>query len=237
MATHQFRTTLAAAILLLGACTDQVTEPGPPGSTAELRIVNVHQGVGSVDVEVEGQLVARNVAFGSTSSLILVKSGARRLTIKANGGVLGTVEANLDPERLNSLIVAPGGTQLSAQVEPDTLWSSGGSGTTNPNRAYIRMIEVATENDALPVQLQALATAPGTVPDSVMRFGVNATVGRRGSLMAFNPGTFSWKYVAAGTSTPILAEASFEVAGGQVKAVVLSRRSTGQYVVDVVTEP
>ncbi len=237
MATRDLRTTLAATVLLLGACTDRVTDPNPPGSTAQLRIVHVLPGQSTVDVEMDGQFVVRGVAYGSSSSVVLVKSGTRRLIVKANGGVLGAVDGNLDPERLNSLVVATGGPQLSREVEPDTVWSTGESGTANPSRAYVRMIEVATANDAHPVQLQALATAPGTVPDSVMRFGINATVGRHGSLMAFNPGTFSWKYVAAGTSAPILAQATFDVAGGQTKAVVLSRRLSGEYTVDVVTEP
>ncbi len=237
MATPRSRITLATALILLGACTDRITEPGPPGSTAELRIVHVRQGVGTVDVEVDGQVAIRGVAYGSSSSAVLVKSGARRLTIRANGGVVGTLDANLDSERLNHLVVATRGPQLSSRVEPDTTWSNGESGSTNPNRAYVRMIEVATDNSAPPVQLQALLVAPGTRADSVMRFGIDATVGRHGSLMAFDPGTFFWKYVAAGTSAPVLAEATFDIAGGQTKAIVLSRRPGGEYQVDVVTEP
>lgn len=222
--------TVAAAIACsaLLACKEAIVDP--PGDLADLRLLHASAGLGVMDIEIDGVPVIRGVAFGASSPLVAVPAGSQRLVVKAAGAVLGSIQGELSSAHVNSVVVAGGVPQLSAVVVPDT-------GQVAPNRANLRMIVHASGNPASPTNLQALLTGSSLPADSTLRFGVDATQSRYSSLMYFDPGTFTFRYVPAGTNGPVLAEATFAVAAGQTKAIILSRAANGTYKAEVVVEP
>lgn len=219
---------LAAGIGLVTvvACSDTVIDP--PEDGAELRLIHASAGSGSVDLEIGGQVVIRGVPYGKTSPLVVVPSGAQHLVVRTGNSIIGTIDGTLSSARVNSVVVSGGAAQLASVVDGDT-------GSVAPNRANIRLVTVATTNTAAPTLLHALFNWAG-LPDSTIKFGLDATVARYGTLMYFDPGNFTIKYVAQGTTTPIVAQAAFSVAAGEKKALVLSRLPDGTYHVEVVTE-
>jgi hypothetical protein len=179
-------------------------------------------------MDVAGSAVIRGVSYGNTSPVVVVPSGSQQLIVRAGSQVVGTMTGNLSTSHINNVVVADGIAALSSVVDNDT-------GSVAPARANIRLVVTAAENTTDPTLLQALLNWSGD-PDSTMRFGIDTKVARYFSLMYFNPGHFTIKYVPTGTDGPILTQAQFDVAAGEKKALVLSRGSDGVYKVEVVVE-
>jgi hypothetical protein len=219
----------AAALLGAAACSNAIVDP--PGDTADLRLIHASAGVGTVDLDVGGQAVVRGLPFGQSSPLKVVPAGQQEIVVRAGGQVIGTIAASLSSLHVNTVVVSGGAAQLASVVVPDT-------GAVAPNRANIRFVVVASANTAGPTQLDALLSGTTIGQDSTQRFGgFDSQVAKYWSLLYYDPGTFTVKFVPAGASTPVLAEATFPVAAGEKKALVLSRTANGSYSLDVVVEP
>jgi hypothetical protein len=88
-------------------------------------------------------------------------------------------------------------------------------------------------NSSPPTLLAVKVTAPA--PDTVMTFGIDTQIARYGTLMYFDPGTFTFRFQPDRSST-VLTQVTFDVAAGQTKAVVLERAADGTYSASVVIE-
>jgi hypothetical protein len=211
--------------LLFGACSDS---PNGPADEAELRVLHVTPTLGPVDVEVGGVTVVHSVAYGTASDLVQVPGGQQHLVVRAGGQILGELDQTLSLQHVNSVVVADGTPRFLTLVTPDT-------GQAISNRANIRMVNVVGPTNQAPTLLQVLVKAPNPNPDSVATFGLDTQIASYGTLMYFDPGHFTFKFVPAGGST-VLAETSFDVAAGEKKAVVLERGANGIYRVQVIVE-
>lgn len=215
---------LLAGIVLLGACAAETS--GPEGE-AELRVLHATPALGSIEVAVGGVTVIGSIVYGTASTLVRVPAGRQRIVVRSGVQILGELEPTLTREHVNSVVVANGTPQF-LQVTPDT-------GQTLSNRANVRMVNVVGSNLDAPTLLDVLVKAPNANPDSVIKFGIDTKIARYGSLMYFDPGHFSFKYVPAGGSA-VLTEVSFDMLAGEKKAVVLERAADGTYRVQVVVE-
>ncbi len=213
---------LVAGTLL--ACSDD--DENLPGNTAELRVVHADPGAGPIDVEIGGEVVLQDVAYGTTSAAASIPAGEQHVVLRAGSGVLAQLDEEMSEQRVNSLLVSAGGAQFATQVIADT-------GAAASNRANIRMVNVVGSNADEPTLLHAKLTAPA--PDSVMTFGIDTRIASYGTLMYFDPGQFTMKFQPQGSST-VLTEVTFNVAAGEVKAVVLERGDDGAYSASVVVE-
>ena len=211
--------------LLFGACSDS---PNGPAGGAALRVLHATPALGPVDVDVAGVTVIHSVAYGTASSLVQVPGGQQHLVVRAGGQILGELDLMLSLQHVNSVVVASGTPRFLEIVTPDT-------GQAISNRANIRMVNVVGPTSQAPTLLQVLVKAPSVNPDSVIRFGMDAQIASYGTLLYFDPGHFSFKYVPSGGST-VLTETSFDVAAGEKKAVVLERGADGVYRVQVIVE-
>ncbi|MFN0181487.1 MAG: DUF4397 domain-containing protein [Gemmatimonadales bacterium] len=202
----------------------------PATDQAELRLLHATAGLGNIDLEIAGRTVISGVSYGRSSPVALAPAGSRQLVVRAGTTVLGTVSGNLSADHVNSVVVAGGVPQFTTRVDPDT-------GAVAPSRANIRFVITAAENSSAPLQLNALLSGTSLPNDSTMRFGIDASTSRYWSLMYFDPGTFTVKFVPVGTNGRVLTQATFGVAAGEAKAVVLRRDAAGTYRVEVVVEP
>lgn len=220
--------TAAAVTLLISACAG---DPAGGGNTdqAEIRLLHASAGIGGLDLEVAGRTVATGIGYGRGSQIALVPAGRQQIVVREGSRVVGQLEALLDEDMANTVVAVNGGVQFATQVEADT-------GAVAPSRANIRFVIAAAENQTAPTQLNALMSGTSLPNDSTMRFGIDATTARYWTLMYFDPGRFTIKYVPLNTNGPVLTETTFDVARGETKAVVLRRETSGQYRVEVVTE-
>ena len=222
---------LRSAALLAAACGALSTacgSSGEPSGEATLRVLHATPALGPVDVSVAGVTVAHGIVYGTASTLVHVPGGQQHLEVRSNGQLLGTLDPLFSLQHVNGVAVVNGAPQWLSEVTPDT-------GQSISNRANVRMVNVVGSNTQPPTLLDVLVHAPGLNPDSVMKFGVDATIARYGTLMYFDPGHFTFAYVPRGGST-VLAQVGFDVAAGEKKAVVLQRAADGTYSVQVVVE-
>ena len=200
---------------------------GPPGGTASLRLLHASVGTGPIDLLIGNSLVIRDVAFGLGSPTTQVPAGSQRLVIRAGNQVLGEITGRLTTDHLNTVVVSNGSAHFT-DVIPDT-------GAVHPERANLRLVNIAGSNTTEPTLLQAQITQ--TDPDSVLRIDFDSRVTRYGSLMYLPsaPGKATVKYVVEGGST-VLTQVSFPITAGQARAVVLERATNGTYSAQIVIE-
>jgi hypothetical protein len=173
-------------------------------------------------------MAIRSVTYGNASAITLVPAGQQHLVILAGAQVLGQIDASLSTAHINTVVVADGTPELSTTVTPDTA-------SAPTNRAGIRMVNVPGTSTAPPTMLAVKVGAPNAKPDSVITFGMDATVSSYGPLMIFDPGHFDFRFTADGIAAD-LAHVAFDVAAGEKKAVVLERAADGVYKATVVVE-
>ena len=215
---------------LLAACSSSTDSGGGGQVDAGLRAVHASPAVGPIDVLVDGTPVITGLAYGASSPEVIIHAGQRHFVIRSGATVLGDMQHTATDSHVNSLVIAGGVPQFSAVVVPDT-------GQTAPSKANLRLVNMVGTNLSPPTQLQVLIKAPNANPDSVATSNLDATVAVYWSLMYFDPGQFDIRYVPAGDTTTTLASASFTIAAGEKKAVVLGRADDGTYYVNVALEP
>jgi hypothetical protein len=179
-------------------------------------------------VDVAGTTVVQALAYGTASRLVQVPGGQQHLVVRVGGQVLGELDQALSLQHVNSLVVAAGTPRFLTTVTPDT-------GQPVTNRANVRIVNVVGPTSTPPTLLQILMRAPNANPDSVAILGLDTQIASYGTLMYFDPGHFTFTFVPAGAAT-VLAEASFDVAAGEKKAVILERAADGTYRVQVLVE-
>jgi hypothetical protein len=219
---------LGSLFLLPLACKSS-TDNGAGGINTTFRAVHASPGVGPIDIQVDGMPVVAGLGYGQSSPEVTIDAGPRRFVVRSGGTVLADMQHDASGSHLNSMVIADGVPQFSTLVVPDT-------GQPAPSKANLRLVNVVGTSLAPPTALQVLIKAPNANPDSVVTSNLDATVAAYWSLMYFDPGQFDIRYVPAGDTTT-LASASFSIAAGEKKAVVLRRADDGTYHVDVAVEP
>ena len=214
---------LVAAAITLAACSD---DTNAPAMTADFKLVHANAAAGAVDVDIGGTTVIQGLTFGHASAVTRVPGGVQHIVLRSGATVIASLDATISESELNSLLLSATGAQFATVVVPDT-------GAVATDRANIRMVNVVGTNTDDPNVLSIKVTAPA--PDSVMTFGVDTRIARYGTLMYFDPGTFTFKFQPEGQAT-VLTEVTFDVAAGQTKDVVLERAADGTYSASVVIE-
>ncbi|HLG05152.1 MAG TPA: hypothetical protein VI383_03300 [Gemmatimonadales bacterium] len=186
----------------------------------------------TVSLVIDEAVVATSVAYGYSSPKISTPAGLHRLAIRSGAGTVAEIEGELRAGATYYLVSAQGdlylteAASLDPGVTPDT-------GQRNPVRANIRFVNVPGP-PAAPALVYALLSAPATV-DTVQRFGMDTRVASYGTLMYVDPGTVTVRFQPQDQEI-VLAEVVFEVAAGEVKAVVLEREPDGALRARVVVE-
>jgi hypothetical protein len=214
---------LVAAAITLAACSD---DGNTPSMTADFKLVHANAAAGAVDVDIGGTTVIQGLTFGHASAVTRVPGGVQHIVLRSGATVVASLDATISESELNSLLLSATGAQFATVVVPDT-------GAVATDRANIRMVNVVGTNTDDPNVLSIKVTAPA--PDTVMTFGVDTRVARYGTLMYFDPGTFTFKFQPEGQAA-VLTEVTFDVAAGQTKDVVLERAADGTYSASVVIE-
>jgi hypothetical protein len=223
---------LAPALLLalFGCASDQ---SGPGSREALVRLLQADPGApAAVDLTIDDAVVAHGVAFGEASPKVTTSAGHHRIAIKSGATSVAQYEGDLSAG-ITYYVVSSAGALVLAQAASDSGGVSPDTGSYNPIRANIRFVNVPGP-DLPPALVTAFLYAPATV-DSTQRFGIDTRIASYGPLMFLDPGTVTIRFRPTGDPT-IVAEAVFDVAAGQIKAVVLERDDAGALHTRVVTE-
>ncbi len=200
----------------------------PPQGAADFQVWHASPGLGALTVQVGSTTVVQGLQVGRSSPIVRVPEGVQHIVVRSGAQIVGEIDRDLSTGQLNSLVVADSALQFSGVVIPDT-------GQAISNRANIRMINVVGPNGSDPTLLHVKLKAPNANPDSIITFGMDATVATHGTLMYFDPGHFTFTYLPQGSAT-VLTEVEFDVAAGEKRAVVLERAANGAYNASVLIE-
>jgi hypothetical protein len=221
---------IVALSFIVAACDSSSPDGGGgPERQGQLQVAHASAATGPIDVEVDGAIVVSGLAYGGTSAVVDVPAGSRQFTVRSGATVVGDMQHDVATDQLNNLVLSGGFIQFSDSIVPDT-------GLPIPTKANLRLVNVVGPTSAPPTLLEVLIQAPNANPDSVVHSNIDATIATYWSLMYFDPGSFNVRYVPQG-DTVTLASASFDVAAGEKKQVILSRDAGGNYSVEVITEP
>ncbi len=217
---------LLAAATSAGCTGDNMMED--PAPKAQLRVLHATASLGPIDVEVGGVLVAQGIPYGRSSALLSVPTGSLPVLVRVGSQLLGQLEVSLSGGHLNTVVVAAGTPRLAPVIQADT-------GQPAPNRANLRLVNITGPGVVAPTWLDIRARVPGTPPDSVLTFALDASVSAYWSLMYFDAGHFDFSYLPRDGGSEV-AHAAFDIALGEKKALVLERTGTG-FQLTVVVEP
>lgn len=225
----------AALLLAAVACFSDTT--GPEGPTALLRLLNGSGTAPALEVVIEGNVVIPAVPTGASSAWEAVPASATLLEIRIPGASapIGTVPAAMTPGARYTLLAAGSMANLQGGATVDT-------GVARTDRANIRIVNVAppfTDSASAPppVPLDVHITAPGVaLLGRQSELSMDARYPSYSSLLYFAPGALVVRFTLPGTDQVVASTPALTVAAGQVRAVILERRSDGNFVVAVVAE-
>jgi len=177
----------------------------------------------TVAFTIDNATVDASVSFGGSSQLVTTTAGSHRFAIESLSGTVAELSAEVSAGKRYYAVSSAGKLYL---TEAGTIDSAGrpiapDTGQRDPLRAHIRFVNVVGDVSEPPYRVRALVSSPATV-DSVFWFGIDTRVASYGTLVYLNPGPVTVQIQPDGLPT-ILAEATFDVARNEVKAVVLER--------------
>jgi hypothetical protein len=182
----------AAAIVPVAACNESSDGPTtpPPSDDASLRVIN--KAAGAVNVTVDGQVVAANVAAGSVSDRIGLAAGNHQVQIRLAAGGSPQSVSLLARLGRDYLVDAEGdGQGVVAQVDTGAI--------PDPGKTKIRLIHMAKNAPAiLPWRTQPDFPTPVTIQD---RF----EFGDKTPFIQSDPGTWELWVTRVGETEPKLA--------------------------------
>jgi len=223
-----------AGVLLAAACAGNELAPG---ELATVQLLQADPGApATVAFTIDQNVVATSVAFGFSSPEVETTAGTHQFGIESFSGPLATIQSELRAGKRYYLVSAGGSLVLTEAASVD---SSGhtippDTGQRNPARAHLRLVNIPGPGAEPPDRVDLLLQSPATV-DSTVRFGLDTRIASYSSLIYLNPGAVSLRLVPAGQSN-LLADASFTIALGEVKDVVIERDSGGSLRLRIVVE-
>jgi hypothetical protein len=215
------RAVLVLGAILIAGCSGSGTGPQ---DNATVQLLQADPAAPStVAFTIDNVTVDASVSFGNSSTRISTTAGNHRLAIESLSGTVAELTGNLEAGA-NYYVVSAGGELFLAEgrpmdvngteVPPDT-------GQRDPVRAHIRFVNVPGEFEEPPFRVDAMVTSPATV-DTTFQIGLDTRIASYGTLIYLNPGTVTVKIQPDGLPT-VLAQETFPVAQGEVKALVLER--------------
>lgn len=210
--------TIAAGTLLAGllGCEGQTSGHliGGPSGGARVRVFNALTSSQSVNLLVDGQIAASNIAFGAPSGYVPLSLGSHRLQLQAtaSGTTLLDLSRDFAAEGSFSLIPAPGLGQSGALLIPDDPTPVTGQGR-------VRVIHVA----AAPGPVSVYVTAPDADLASAMPVIPALDFTAVSQYVNVTPGTYRVRVTRAGNPGDVLLDTGGVIVGsGSVRSLFLT---------------
>jgi hypothetical protein len=186
---------LPAAMCTVVACSDDSSGPGPQADQGRLRVVPGVAALPFVDVIVDGQVKASNVAYASTSTAIALPVGAHQVKVVPAGTApsAGGLSVNLTANDTTTVVVI--GT--AAAPNPVALTDTGA--TPAPGKGKLRVTHLAA--NAPPIDVYRTQPDHQQFVKLMEPFAFQAS----SSFVESTPGNWVIR-VTADNSTTVLAE-------------------------------
>lgn len=213
LATTTAGTLLAAGLL---GCEGQTSGHiiGGPSGDARVRVFNALTSSESINLLVDGQVAASNVAFGAPSGYVPLSLGSHRLQVQSptTGTTLLDFTRDFAAEGSFSLIPAPGLSQSGALFIAD-------DPTPVTGRGRVRVVHVA----AAPGPVSVYVTAPDVELSSATPAIPALDFAAVSQYVNIAPGTYRIRVTAAGNPSDVLLDTGGVIIGsGSVRSLFLT---------------
>jgi Domain of unknown function (DUF4397) len=219
---------LAWTLALLAGCNSTTGLPIPSGS-ARLQLFNAAKTVGSVDLDVGGQVI-HGVGYGAVTPSLQLDAGDQTVRVMAGSSALATRTLTLEDGSNTMLVLSQQGAGVDLAVAVDT-------GLAKTDQANLRLISapdlprtVADSSVSAQSLVDVYVTPSGTSiatlsPQVVMETQVPSY----SSYLYFTPGSLDVTYTRRGTKTVVAQVTGIVFAPGDAKAVVIERAADGSF--------
>lgn len=212
---------LAMSAALLVGCDDDDDDPiAPVNGTADVRFVHASGAAPAVNITVDDEAIASNLAFAQASNRLEVDEGSRTFEVTAVGATeaaFDTVTTIVEDEELTFLVVGAADA-LSAIILDDD--------NTPPATGQIRTRIVHASPTAGAVDVYI--TAPDADLTTATPVMTNVAYGDFETLAEVPAGDYQVRVVATGTTDQVLVDSgTLTLAAGAVRTIVVADNPTG----------
>jgi hypothetical protein len=196
---------LAALTLSLVAC-------GDDDGKAQLRVVHASPDAPNVDVSVDAKAVLTNVAYGTASAYLPVKSGSRKIDVAPTGTTTNVIDVTPDLKDKAAYTVLA--ANLVANIEPVLLTDD----NTPPSAGNVKVRIVHGAPSAGPVDVYV--TAPGDDLTTATPTLSNVAFKVASDYLSVPAGSYQIRVTVAGTKTVAIDSGTVALTAGQIRTVV-----------------
>jgi len=219
---------LAWTLALLAGCSSTTDLPAPSGS-ARLQLFNAATTVGSVDLDVGGQVI-HGIGYGNVTAALQLDAGDQTVRVMAGSSALATRALTLADGSNTMLVLSQQGAGVDLTVAVDT-------GLAKTDQANLRLISApdlprnVIDSSASAQSLVDVYIAPSgsSIASLTPKAVLETQVATYSSFLYFPPGSLDVTYTRHGTQTVVAQVTGIAFAPGDAKAVVIERVGDGSF--------
>ena len=206
---------LLATAVTVAACGDD----DDPDTTSRLRAVHLSPDAPNVDISVNGEQVATDVAYLEDTGYLTVPSGTTDIEVEAVGSNVAAIAASPDLDADTDYTVLAG--NLLADIEPILLTDDNTAPTAG--NVKVRVVHGAPSAPAVDVYV----TAPGADIATATPTLSNVSFGVASGYLSVPAGSYQIRVTPAGTKDVVIDSGSVPLAAGIVRTVIATDAAGG----------
>jgi len=206
---------LLATAVTVAACGDD----DDPDTTSRLRAVHLSPDAPNVDILVNGEQVATDVAYLEDTGYLTVPSGTTDIEVEAVGSNVDAIAASPDLDADTDYTVLAG--NLLADIEPILLTDDNTAPTAG--NVKVRVVHGAPSAPAVDVYV----TAPGADIATATPTLSNVSFGVASGYLSVPAGSYQIRVTPAGTKDVVIDSGSVPLAAGIVRTVIATDAAGG----------
>ena len=219
---------LAWTLALLAGCSTTTALPTPSGS-ARLQLFNGAADLGTVDLDVGGQVI-HGIAYGDVTRSLQLDAGDQTVRVMTGSSALTSRTLTLADGSNTMLVLSHQGANVDLSVAGDT-------GQAKTDKANLRLISApevprtvvdssASAQSLLDVYVAPAGTNIASLSPKVI---LETQVATYSTYFYYTPGALDVTYTRHGTQTVVAQVTAIAFAPGDAKAVMIIRAADGTY--------
>lgn len=203
---------LALAILASSVTVAACSDDDDPVTTTQLRAVHLSPDAPNVDVLVNGNEVASDVAYLQNTGYLVIPSGMTPILVQPVGTNTNVIDASpdLDPDADYTVLAA----NLVADIEPILLTDDNTPPTSG--NVKVRIVHGAPSAPAVDVYV----TSPGADLATSTPTLTNITFGVASGYLSVPAGSYQIRVTPTGTTTVVIDSGTVPLGAGQIRTVI-----------------
>jgi hypothetical protein len=203
---------LALAVLASAVTVAACSDDNDPSTTARLRAVHLSPDAPNVDILVNGNQVASDVAYEENTGYLTVPSGTTDIVVQPVGTNVNVIDASPDLDENTDYTVLA--ANFVAEIEPILLTDDNAAPTAG--NVKVRIVHGAPSAPAVDVYV----TAPGADLATATPTLTNVSFGVASGYLSVPAGNYEIRVTPTGTKDVVIDSGSVPLVAGQIRTVI-----------------